>query len=152
LNHVTAPGLPVYEAVRMSMGVPFVWPEVKWGKKEWERWGKYRGTSKERLIVDGGVLSNFPLRFLLKPGKLLGPLDPPQGVAEKDVLSVGLFLDNTLPEAPQKGSKLSWYEYLPAFRTASLVLDTMMDSLDQDALRELSDEKRSQVVCRIGVN
>src|SRR5262249_43792139 len=39
LNHRTAPDCPVLWGVRMSMSIPFVWPDLVW-KKEW---GTYRG-------------------------------------------------------------------------------------------------------------
>ena len=58
LNHRTAPDVPVAMAVRMSMSIPFVWREVVWQKE----WGTYCGIDKTgATIVDGGVLSNFPI-------------------------------------------------------------------------------------------
>ena len=58
LNHRTAPDVPVAWAVRMSMSIPFVWREVVWHKE----WGTYCGVDKtDAKIVDGGVLSNFPI-------------------------------------------------------------------------------------------
>jgi NTE family protein len=154
LNHLTAPELPVIEAVRMSMSIPFVWPEVKWNAD----WGKYRGTPRiteageRHRIVDGGVLSNFPLRFLVdeahsKPDSPLGPPNRPAGVKETDVRTIGLFLDDSIP-ADAPGKKPVWYEELVAFRTATGVLDTMMDSLDEETVRHHPNAKRA--VCRIG--
>ena len=67
LNHRTAPGVPVEWAVRMSMSIPFVWREVVWRGE----WGQYRNRGKMNaeggrgnVIVDGGVLSNFPIRLV----------------------------------------------------------------------------------------
>jgi predicted acylesterase/phospholipase RssA len=61
LNHRTAPDCPVAWAVRMSMSIPFVWREVVWQ----EEWGQYLGRDKTgKIIVDGGVLSNFPIRLI----------------------------------------------------------------------------------------
>jgi NTE family protein len=61
LNHRTAPDCPVAWAVRMSMSIPFVWREVVWQ----ESWGSYLGRSKTgNIMVDGGVLSNFPIRLI----------------------------------------------------------------------------------------
>ncbi|MDH4099941.1 MAG: patatin-like phospholipase family protein, partial [Nitrospirota bacterium] len=61
LNHRTAPNCPLAWAVRMSMSIPFVWQEVRWQKE----WGLYRGTDiSGHTIVDGGVLSNFPIDLL----------------------------------------------------------------------------------------
>jgi NTE family protein len=154
LNHLTAPDLPIIEAVRMSMSIPFVWPEVKWNAD----WGKYRGTPRiteageKHRIVDGGVLSNFPLRFLLdeshsKPDGVLGPPLRAEGIKEADVRSVGLFLNDAIPvDVPE--SKPTWYEQLPAYRTATAVLDTMMDSQDEEALRHHPNAQKA--VCPIG--
>jgi predicted acylesterase/phospholipase RssA len=62
LNHTTAPDLPVVWAVRMSMSIPMVWPEVEWRSE----WGTYRGQGMAgRLIVDGGLLSNFPIELFI---------------------------------------------------------------------------------------
>jgi predicted acylesterase/phospholipase RssA len=62
LNHRTAPNLPVAWAVRMSMSVPFYWQEVTWRKE----WGGYRALNLTgHKLVDGGVLSGFPMELLL---------------------------------------------------------------------------------------
>jgi predicted acylesterase/phospholipase RssA len=152
LNHQNAPDLPLREAVRMSVGIPFLWPEVVWKKG----WGEYRETSRQNhLIVDGGLLSNFPLRFLLdaeyaKPHGLLGPPPPlPEGIQEANVRKVGLFLDDKLP-ANATAQPGAWYDALPLYRSANRVLDTMMNTWDQDALRHYPEEKRAQIVCNIG--
>jgi NTE family protein len=62
LNHRTAPALPVVWAVRMSMSVPLLWQEVVWQ----EEWGQYRGRDMvSHSIVDGGLLSNFPIELFV---------------------------------------------------------------------------------------
>jgi len=62
LNHRTAPDLPLVWAVRMSMSVPLLWQEVVWK----EKWGEYRGIKMAGdSIVDGGMLSNFPIELLV---------------------------------------------------------------------------------------
>jgi predicted acylesterase/phospholipase RssA len=72
LNHRTAPDCPVVYAARMSMSVPFIWPEVEWHKD----WGSYHtwdpGTRQLKpvniaghRVVDGGLLSNFPIALFL---------------------------------------------------------------------------------------
>ena len=67
LNHRTAPDCPVVQAVRMSMSIPFVFQEVKWKKA----WGSYLGQNKvDNAIVDGGMLSNFPIALLKRPPAL----------------------------------------------------------------------------------
>lgn len=62
LNHRTAPALPVVYAVRMSMGIPLLWNEIKWQAA----WGQYRNRDMtNHAIVDGGMLSNFPIELLV---------------------------------------------------------------------------------------
>jgi len=62
LNHRTAPDLPLVWAVRMSMSIPLVWQEVVWQPE----WGLYRGHDMVGdAIVDGGLLSNFPIELFV---------------------------------------------------------------------------------------
>ena len=62
LNHHTAPDLPLVWAVRMSMSIPLVWQEVVWQPE----WGQYRGRDMVGdAIVDGGLLSNFPIELFV---------------------------------------------------------------------------------------
>jgi NTE family protein len=66
LNHRTAPDLPVVWAVRMSMSIPLVWQEVVWQPE----WGQYRGQDMTGdAIVDGGLLSNFPIELFVSRAK-----------------------------------------------------------------------------------
>jgi NTE family protein len=74
LNHRTAPKLPVVWAVRMSMSIPLLWQEVVWQTA----WGTYLGKKMSgHTIVDGGLLSNFPIELFLLDldtvTKLMGP-------------------------------------------------------------------------------
>lgn len=62
LDADTAPDLKVSEAVRMSMGIPFYFNVFRWV-------GKYEGKIKTRRVVDGGLLSNFPLFIFENDGK-----------------------------------------------------------------------------------
>jgi len=100
LNHRTAPRLPVIWAVRMSMSIPLLWQEVVWQ----EAWGPYGAwdPAKQQLretdiaghaIVDGGLLSNFPISlFLSDRADVAAVVGPPSG---GQVL--GLLIDETLP-------------------------------------------------------
>lgn len=154
LNERTAPDVPLVEAVRMSMGIPFVWPE-----KEWKRdWGEtYRtGTmwdEKEggHLVVDGGVLSNFPLRFLLDVSHAAaeGVLGPLAGEASP----LGLLLDEALPndqeaiEGVEPRKHRAWMgSQLPPVKTALRVLNTMLGAWDAEAIGHAEHS-----VCRIPV-
>jgi predicted acylesterase/phospholipase RssA len=149
LNERTTPELPVIEAVRMSMGIPFVWKEVIWKAA----WGKYRGkdvTGHE--IVDGGLLSNFPMRYFLDPifEKENNVLGPPPGAGP--ARTVGLLLDGTKPPPDLPDAKESEHliESMPVVRLASKLLDTMLDAWDQDAMRQfIAEGNESRHVCRI---
>lgn len=149
LNDRTAPDLPVLEAVRMSMGIPFVWKETVWK----EAWGKYRGQDiTDHEVVDGGLLSNFPMRYFLDEQYLKadGPIGPAPGGGKARV--VGLLLDGKQmpPDLPEGRDNDHMLGALPAVRLASKLLDTMLDTWDKDAMKQLIPEgKDSQHVCRI---
>ena len=92
LNHRTAPDCPIVWAVRMSMSIPLVWDEVIWQAG----WGQYRGRDVAgHAVVDGGLLSNFPIELFISDApqvtKLMGP--------KKDTTVLGLLIDEKLPVA-----------------------------------------------------
>jgi predicted acylesterase/phospholipase RssA len=90
LNHRTAPNCPTVWAVRMSMGCPFAWPEVIW-KPEW---GTYRGRDiNEHRVVDGGLLSNFPIGLLVSSD---GNIDEIMGEGHISKHAIGLLIDENL--------------------------------------------------------
>jgi predicted acylesterase/phospholipase RssA len=90
LNHQTAPSCPIVWAVRMSMSIPLVWDEVVWQAS----WGQYRGRDiAGHAIVDGGILSNFPIElFISDAPQVLKLMGPKRG---NEVL--GLLIDEKLP-------------------------------------------------------
>jgi predicted acylesterase/phospholipase RssA len=90
LNHRTAPNCPIVWAVRMSMSIPLLWDEVIWQAS----WGPYRGRDiAGHAVVDGGLLSNFPIELFISDApqvtKLMGP--------KKDTPVLGLLIDEKLP-------------------------------------------------------
>jgi len=90
LNHRTAPGCPLVWAVRMSMSIPLLWQEVEWQAA----WGPYEGrTLTNHAIVDGGLLSNFPLELFVSSlphvTALMGP--------KTDAPVVGFLIDEGRP-------------------------------------------------------
>ncbi len=112
LNHRTAPDLPVVYATRMSMSVPLLWEEVIWqeGWGDYHTWDAQTGALKAAPmagaeIVDGGLLSNFPIALLMSDRPDVNAvMGPPK---TKNVL--GLLIDETLPvpnrpERPASGS------------------------------------------------
>jgi len=97
LNHLTAPDCPLVWAVRMSMSIPLVWNEVIWEAG----WGNYLGQPmRGHLIVDGGMLSNFPIELFISDEpqvtRLMGP--------KQNNPVLGLLIDESLPVgAAQRG-------------------------------------------------
>jgi predicted acylesterase/phospholipase RssA len=90
LNHITAPLCPVVAAVRMSMSLPFVWQEVVWQQE----WGLYLGISLTgHRIVDGGLLSNFPIElFISRDPHVTGIMGPTTSAGV-----LGMLIDESLP-------------------------------------------------------
>jgi NTE family protein len=142
INHRTAPDVPLARAVRMSMSIPFVWREVVWQ----EDWGLYKGRPKAgNVMVDGGVLSNFPIRLIAESApdiiEIMGDTDPTAA------LNLGLLLDKQLaipginPGAPSPS-----VGELPVVQRVSRLIDTMMGAADNDEIR-----RRSAEVCRLPV-
>jgi NTE family protein len=141
LNHRTAPECPVEWAVRMSMSIPFVWREVVWQKE----WGKYRGKDKTgNVIVDGGVLSNFPIRLISEMdddiAKIMGPTDP-QGAG-----NLGFLIDENLP-VPGAANQEKAPELQDQIRTVqrvSRLIDTMTKAQDNSEI-----QRHAKDICRV---
>ena len=90
INHRTAPDCPVVWAVRMSMSIPMLWQEVIWQ----EDWGTYRGKDiSGHAIVDGGLLSNFPIELFISNSRIITDL---MGQKNHDNV-LGLLIDEKLP-------------------------------------------------------
>jgi predicted acylesterase/phospholipase RssA len=141
LNHRTAPDLPVVWAVRMSMSIPFVWQEVVW-KKEW---GLYVNREKAgNIVVDGGLLSNFPIRFVaaLDDGvrAIMGDTDP--GGAG----NLGLIIDEkqAVPGARDDPRTPQTFTSVRTIQRVSRLLDTMMRASDNEMILRYAPE-----ICRL---
>ena len=139
LNHRATPDLPVAWAVRMSMSIPFVWQEVIWR----EEWGRYRGRSKAgAAVVDGGAISNFPMKLLVEPGGddlVMGP--PRSGSA-----ALGLLIDEdaALEAATAAAAEAGPLARLRTAERLSRLIRTMMQADDNEVIRRFGDR-----VCRI---
>lgn len=137
LNHRTAPRCPVAEAILMSMSVPFIWPEVQWQRS----WGEYLGQDiVGHAIVDGGVLANLPIKYVVDQNnedvKLV--MGPP---AAKPNIVVALLLNASLPvpgDVPHD-DKLN----LKLFERVNRLLDTM-SAWQYDSLKSYEE-----LVCHI---
>jgi NTE family protein len=110
-------------------------------------WGLYRGKSKAGIVVDGGVLSNFPIHLIdVQPASdaeiaaLMGNTDA--AAAE----NLGLLIDETLPvtgAANTEKTPLLINHARTVQRLARLV-DTMMGAKDNDEIRAHESE-----ICRL---
>ena len=136
LNHRTSPDLPVVRAVRMSMSIPLLWQEVVW-KKEW---GKYRTRNVAgHSIVDGGLLSNFPLELFLS--------DMPDVTAvmgrKRSEHVLGLLIDERLPvkDAPAQPKKKKGpaIDRLPAVQRLNGLLNTVLGARDTMVMNAFED-------------
>ncbi len=47
------PNMPIFKAIEISTALPFLFPPIKWG---------------EDLLVDGGILENFPIYYIKEDG------------------------------------------------------------------------------------
>lgn len=130
LNHLTAPDCPLVWAVRMSMSIPLIFAEVVWRAE----WGAYVGEDLTgNVMVDGGVLTNLPLAFILPTatplvGRLMGP-------ATDEAIAVGLALDATreVPGAPEREDRFGLAARLADTRMGQRIAaltDTMLNAFD----------------------
>lgn len=149
LNARTAPGVPVAESVRMSMSIPFVWREMIW-KPEWGTYNMLdangqitRRQKAGNIFVDGGVLSNFPLRLVAESTPdvvaVMGPTDP------NAAGNLGLLLDGTVM-VPGAATSDTRRPRLRAADRVTRLIDTLTDSNDLVVIREYESS-----VCRLPV-
>lgn len=164
LNHKTAPGLPVVWAVRMSMSIPMVWPEVEWQAN----WGPYLDKDVTgHLMVDGGLLSNFPIELLISDEEHIGAV---MGEKKAGSRVLGLLIDESLEvegapvmvEAATGGFKIGEFKLIERLNrlvnTALGAHDKMViEAFDQLVVRlpakgygtvefDMSDERREALI------
>lgn len=133
LNHITAPKMPVAYAVRASMGLPLVWPELTWRAE----WGPYLGRDVTgHLVVDGGLLSNFAIELLVSEApavvKLMGPPQSEAGV-------VGFLIDEKLPVPgqPEEPHAQPGIGDIHAVERAGRLILTMLEAHDKMVIESL---------------
>lgn len=136
LNHQTAPGCPVVWAVRMSMSIPFMWDEVIWQKE----WGAYRGRDLTgHAVVDGGMLSNFPIELFLSAEasvtSVMGPKggDPVLGFLLDETLEVPLVTRGLFVDVNIKPTELA------TVRRLMRIVDTMTGAHDKRVMEANSE-------------
>lgn len=92
LNHRTAPACPLIYTVRMSMSFPLLWNEVVWEVG----WGAYHGRDiTGHTIVDGGMLSNFPIELFISDQPHITAVMGEKTVGTAQVL--GFLIDDAVP-------------------------------------------------------
>ena len=129
LNHRTAPDCPLVWAVRMSMNIPFIWPEVSWQSA----WGPYRGQDlSNHLIVDGGMLSNFPVELFVSKLPVITAVMGPK--TNDNIL--GFLIDENLPvPGAEVATKQDGDQFSPAslytVQRIKRLLDTMLQAHDK---------------------
>lgn len=125
LNHSTAPNLPLLWAVRMTIGVPYLLPPVPWRSE----WGLYRQRRLDgHLIVDGGVLSQFPIELFLSTNEDVQTMMGPRTAGDN---VIGLLLDeNQL--VPGYGalpsSNATRLDIVPGLKFSRLLLETLFSN------------------------
>lgn len=136
LNHRTAPQCPVVWAVRMSMSIPLVWQEVEWQ----ESWGKYRDQDLTgHLIVDGGMLSNFPIELFYSDAKHITDVMGDKSASE----IIGLLIDEQIyvADAPPLHAVTAELDMgnLKTIQRLKGLIDTMTTAHDKRIIDVLSD-------------
>lgn len=131
LNHRTAPACPVVNAARMSMSVPLLWQEVIWQAE----WGLYRQRDLTgHAVVDGGLLSNFPIELLLSgDSQVTAVMGPKQTGAV-----IGFLIDETLPvpgiEPAESDNRPATLAGLSTVQRVSRLVDTATRAHDRAAI------------------
>jgi predicted acylesterase/phospholipase RssA len=140
LNHRTAPLVPVVWGMRMSMSLPLLWQEVVWQPE----WGDYLGRPLAgHRVVDGGLLSNFPIELFLSSDPHVTALmghRTSQGV-------LGLLIDESLPvdEEAQRGAPAGdGLASLPPAQRIKGLIDTATQAHDKMVI-----DAFEQFVCRL---
>jgi len=127
LNHRTAPDLPLVWAVRMSMSIPLVWQEVIWQPE----WGQYRERNMAgHSIVDGGILSNFPIELFVSQDSYVKSL---MGFETGESV-LGLLIDESLPvEGVQsvEAAPASPLSQAPVVRRVANLVNTALSAHDK---------------------
>jgi predicted acylesterase/phospholipase RssA len=120
----------------MSMSIPLVWQEVKWRAD----WGAYQGKEiAGHKIVDGGILSNFPIELFFSNAAYVTAVMGEQKTGN----IAGLLIDETLavpgaPPAPAAEKKFDFGRLKTIQRLGNLI-DTMTKAHDKRVMEQLED-------------
>jgi NTE family protein len=133
LNHRTAPKCPLVWAVRMSMSFPMLWQEVVWQSE----WGEYRGKDiSGHTVVDGGMLSNFPIELFISNAKHVINV---MGEKTTDQLHViGLLIDEGTPvaDSPEVAAVGAGFDFgrLQTVQRVMKLINTMTQAHDKKVI------------------
>jgi NTE family protein len=136
LNHRTAPGVPVEWAARMSMSVPLLWAEVIWQPE----WGPYRGRDLTgHSVVDGGLLSNFPIELLVSSDDVVREV---MGDSDADAIA-GFLIDETVavpgaPAGPGSGLGNNFLAESATVRRLMGLVNAATTAADRGAIEEFA--------------
>jgi len=142
LNHRTAPNCPVVWAVRMSMSIPMVWPEVIWQSE----WGTYLGIKIDGdAVVDGGLLSNFPIELFISRDKVVLEL---MGTPKQNSAVLGLLIDEARSVTEKDGELTQPKSREPSVTDVLLVkrLLNLVDTVTQAHDKMVMDANQNLVV------
>jgi NTE family protein len=138
LNHITAPDCPLLWATRMSMSIPLLWEEVTWDKT----WGLYRGKPiAGNKIVDGGVISNFPIELYISD---LDHVTAVMGPKRSENI-VGLMMDEALevkdapPRVKDQSGGLTDFGDTRTMERFGALLNTIISSHDKMVLESFEN-------------
>jgi NTE family protein len=102
MSSASHPDMPIADAVRMSMSIPFVFRPVKW--LDWPSGDVTK--ARERVCVDGGLADNFPVETFDVGGAPRWPtfgflLDegPQKPTTPRNVVELGLHLTSIVRDA-----------------------------------------------------
>ena len=116
--------LSIASAVRMSVSIPVFFEPVRWRDK----------SGKEHLIVDGGLLSNYPV-WVLDDGKN-PPMRPTFGFRFTD--------ERTTPCSRAYPAAANIADYLKS------IVDTCMDAIDNSRIEEGDYERTIRIPTIVG--
>jgi NTE family protein len=138
LNHRTSPDCPVVWAVRMSMSIPLLWDEVVWQAT----WGNYLGRNVlDHMIVDGGLLSNFPIELFISNEPHVTRLMGPKGASPL----LGMLIDDRLP-VPQAKNLLVSIDIKPGELRTVKRLQRLVDTATTAHDKMVMDENSHLIV------
>jgi NTE family protein len=133
LNHHTAPECPLIWSVRMSMSFPLLWQEVVWQPE----WGKYRGRNiVGHTIVDGGMLSNFPIELFISNLAYVTNVMGEKSDHNADVLGLLIDEDLDLPEAVDAPIPVDRFDFsqLKTVQRVMKLVNTMTQAHDKKVI------------------